>query len=436
MEGKRRFVLLSVLLLAVSACSLGPGREEAKFGEDIVVGIPLSFTGNLKSEGAMAQQGYQLWQDWVNGKHGGLKVRGVRHRVQLKYRDDQSKPDLAAQLAQQLITEDKAKFLLGPYGTANTAAVAAVAERNRVPMISANGSARAIFTKGYQYVFGVQTPADRQLQSMLDMTTRLNPKPTKIAILSSDDGFSKEVAQGVVDYAPTKGLTVAFNQTYPDGSTNLFGLLSQAKAVNPDMVINSGHLIEAIALNKAARDMRFEAKMFAYTVGPAMPDFRTQLGKEADFVFTGAQWTARAKYKPSYYLSLAQYVDSYRKRFNTQEEPNYQVADATAAGLALERSIESADSLEPDKVRSALRRMDFTCFFGRIRFDETGQNSTKPMLVEQLQGGLRQTVWPPDLANSEPMYPTPSWTARAGLPPVAEQPQQKLPATGGGPRRR
>lgn len=435
MEGKCRYLVLSVLVLVLGACTMGPGREEPKYGEDIVVGIPLSFTGNLAREGATAQRGYQLWQDWVNGKHGGLLVQGVKHRVQVKYRDDQSKPDLAAQLAQQLITEDKAKFILGPYGTSTTAAVAAVAERNRVPMISANGSARAIFNKGYKYVFGVQTPADRQLHSLLDMAARLNPKPVKVAILTADDGFSKEVAQGVADYAPTKGMTIAFNQTYPDGSTNLFGLLSQAKAVSPDIVVNSGHLIEAIALNKAARDLRFEAKIFAYTVGPAMPDFKAQLGKEADFVFTGAQWTARAKYKATYYMSVQEYVNAFRKRFDTTEEPNYQVADATAAGLALEKAVESANSFDVDKIRDTLRELDFTCFFGRIRFDQTGQNATKPMLIEQLQSGQRNTVWPPDLANAEPMYPTPNWMARAGLPPVAEQPQQKLPATGRAPRR-
>ena len=65
-----------------------------------------------------------------------------------------------------------------------------------------------------------------------------------------------------------------------------------------------------------------------------MPDFVQSLGKDADYVFTGSQWTAQTKYRSMYYLSTPQYVAAYQKKFNTQDEPNYQVADATVAAEA------------------------------------------------------------------------------------------------------
>lgn len=434
MKGRLRLLAAGVIALGAVGCSMGQSQTPPRYGQDIVVGVPLSATGNLASEGAMARRGYDLWLDWVNDHEGGITVAGVKHRVRALFEDDASKPEMAGQLAEQMITTEHASFLLGPYGASNTAAVAAVAERYQVPLVSANGSARSIFARGNRYVFGVQTPADQDLREVFDMAAAMNPRPSTVAMLSADDSFSTEVATGALDYAATRGVLVVFNQQYPSGSTNLYPLLAQARATNPDIVINSGHLLEAVAVSKAARDLRFAAKMFVYSVGPTMPDFVQALGKDADYVFTGSQWTAAAQYRPDCYLTVPEYVAAYRKRFATEDEPNYQVADATAAGLALEQAIEHAGSLSEDRVRDALAALDVTTFFGRIKFDSAGQNQYKPMLVEQIQAGRRQTVWPTELSAVPAVYPTPTWAVRTGTPDPQPTPP-KLPATGSPPGR-
>src|SRR5258708_38861848 len=173
-------------------------------------------------------------------------------------------------------------------------------------------------------------------------------------MLAGDDSFSWEVAAGALDYAAEKGFQVVFDQRYASGTTGLAGLVAQARDSHPDIVVNSGHLLEAVAVSKAARDLRFSAKMFVYSVGPTMSNFVQSLGADADFVVTGSQWTPAAQYVPDYYLTSAQYVAAYRRTFHTQDEPNYQVADATAAALALERAIERADSPAPDRGRDSL----------------------------------------------------------------------------------
>ncbi|HXM56574.1 MAG TPA: amino acid ABC transporter substrate-binding protein [Candidatus Dormibacteraeota bacterium] len=434
MERRKRLIILSCATLALVGCSMGSNAPAPAYGDDIVVGLPLAASGNLTQEGTMARQGYDLWLDWVNGTRGGIEVGGVRHRVRLDYQDDTSKPDVDTQLTEKMITDDKAQFILGPYGASNTAAAAAVADQHHVPLVSANGSARSIFSKGFRYVFGVQTPAEKNLQVVFDLAGTLNPRPTTVAMLAADDSFSVEVAKGALDYAASKGFRLVFNQQYPNGSTDLAGLVAQVKAANPDIVVNSGHLLEAVAVNKAARDLRFSAKLFAYSVGPTMPSFVQSLGKDADFVVTGSQWTAEAQYKPDYYLTETQYVAAYRKKFNTQDEPNYQVADATAAGLALERAIERANSLDPQRVRDALASLDLMTFFGRIKFDANGQNVYKPMMVEQIQSGRRQTVWPLEVSGASALYPAPTWASRIGTPDPTPPPA-KLPATGVAPRR-
>jgi len=51
-------------------------------------------------------------------------------------------------------------------------------------------------------------------------------------------------------------------------------------------------------------------------------------------------------------------------------------------------------------------------FFGQVKFDSRGINTFKPMVVEQIQNGTHYTVFPLDVANGKPQYPTPPWSSR------------------------
>jgi branched-chain amino acid transport system substrate-binding protein len=278
--------------------------------------------------------------------------------------------------------------------------------------VEANGAAQAIFNQGYKYTFGVLSPANKYLQGVIDLAATLNPKPTKIALLSADDNFSLEVADAINTYAPTKGMQIAVYKKYKNGATNLAAEVEAAKAASPDMVLNSGHLLEAIAINKAAKEQQLNAKLFAYSVGPSTPDFITALGKDADYVFDGSQWTSQVKYKPAFYLSVKDYVAAYKAKYPNAGDPDYHVAESTAACLAFQRAIENAKSTDPAKVRDALAKLDVMTFFGQIKFDSRGINTFKPMVVEQIQSGVHHTVYPADVADTKALYPTPDWSSR------------------------
>jgi branched-chain amino acid transport system substrate-binding protein len=176
--------------------------------------------------------------------------------------------------------------------------------------------------------------------------------------------------------------------------------------------LNSGHLAESIAINKAAKQLGLDAKIFAYSVGPSTPDFISALGNDANYVYDGSQWTPQVKYQPTFYLSVADYVKAYKAKFSSSEDPDYHVAESTAACLAFQKAMENAASLDPSKVRDALASLDVMTFFGQIKFDSRGINTFKPMVVEQIQSGTHYTVFPKDVANGSPKYPTPAWSSR------------------------
>lgn len=396
---------------AAPAGSAGPtGAASVGFAGTILFGAPISLTGSTAKEGGLTRDGYELWKETTNA-NGGINVGGKRYMVATKYYDDESNAQKSATLADKLIKEDKVNFLLGPYGTSATLQVSTVAEKSKIPMVEANGAAESIFSQGYQYTFGVLSPAKNYMKGLIEMAVAQTPKPVTIAILTADDSFSVEVADAARTLAEKSGLTVVYYQKYPNNATELRAPLTETKARNPDLFLNSGHLAESLAIMQQAKELGFSPKGFGFSVGPSIPDFQTTLKADANYVSGGSQWTADLKYNgDDLFKTPANYNSVYQKRFGY--DPSYQSAESSAAGIAYQKAIEAAGSLDPNAVRDALAKLDFISFFGQIKFDARGINIYKPMVVEQWQNGKKITVWPPDVATAKPLWPTPPWSSR------------------------
>jgi branched-chain amino acid transport system substrate-binding protein len=394
-------------LALTSAVSL-PARAD---DNTIVFGAALAATGSTAREGELTKEGYEFWKDYINA-HGGLKVGGKTYKVDIKYADDESNPQTAARLVEKFVSQDKVNFILGPYGSANSATAAAVVERLKVPMVEGNGAAEKIFSQGFKYTFAVLAPGRKYLQGILEMALTEKPKPKTVAVVTANDAFSVEVGQGAVDYATAHGMTVVYNNKYPADTTDVSSVVSGIKAVNPEIIVNGGHLDEALLLQRTFKEQNVNAKIFGYSVGPDTPDFRKTLGKDADWVFGGTQWSPTAKYKgaPGFITDSKVYAAEFNKKYG--HIPDYHNAESTASCLAFQYAIEKAGSLDPLAVRDQLAKLDVVTFYGILKFDDRGINVFKPMAVNQIQNGQLMTVWPLGVQNAKPMYPTPDWNKR------------------------
>jgi branched-chain amino acid transport system substrate-binding protein len=377
----------------------------------IVFGAALAATGSTAREGELTKEGYEFWKDYVNA-HGGLKVAGKTYNVDIKYADDESNPQTAARLVEKFVSEDKVNFILGPYGSANSATAAAVVERLKVPMVEGNGAAQSIFSQGFKYTFAVLAPGTKYLQGILEMAQTLKPKPKTVAIATANDAFSVEVGGGAAAYASAHGMNVVYNNKYPANTTDVSAVVSGIKAVNPDIILNGGHLDEALLLQRTFKEQNVNAKIFGYSVGPDTPDYRKTLGKDANWVFGGTQWSPTAKYEGAagFIGDSKVYSAAFAKKYG--HIPDYHNAESTAACLAFQYAIQKARSLDPLKVRDALQSLDVVTFYGILKFDSRGINMYKPMAVNQIQNGDLMTVWPLGVQNAKPMYPTPAWNSR------------------------
>ncbi|PMX93136.1 ABC transporter substrate-binding protein, partial [Pseudomonas sp. GW460-13] len=75
-------------------------------------------------------------------------------------------------------------------------------------------------------------------------------------------------------------------------------------------------------------------------------------------------------------------------------EAPYQAAESTAAVLAFADAFERAGSFDTEKVRDALAKTDLMTFYGPLRFDQSGKNIAKSMVLYQVQDGKFKVVAP------------------------------------------
>ena len=85
------------------------------------------------------------------------------------------------------------------------------------------------------------------------MARTLKPAPKTVAIATANDTFSVEVGQGAADYANAHGMQVVYQNKYPADTTDVSAVVSAIKALNPDMILNGGHLDEALLLHRRSR---------------------------------------------------------------------------------------------------------------------------------------------------------------------------------------
>jgi len=402
-----------ILNLALPVLSLLPSAPRASAADTITFGAAISITGKTAKEGEYTRDGYQFFVDKINAM-GGIKVGGKAYKVALKYYDDESKSERTAQLVEKLINEDNVNFLLGPYGSAPTGTAAPIAERYKIPMVEANGSAESIFSKGYRYTFAVLSPAKLYLRGLIDVIRARDPNARRVAILGENEPFSKEVAGGAAEYAKEKGMEVVYQEVYPSSTQDVSSLLTSIKSKDVDLILGAGHLQDALLIVKQAKDLGVSPKAMGFSVGPSSPEFRENLKASADYVFGATQWTPALKYDGDDPWKTPQaFAKAFTEKHPTYTVIPYQVAESTAALVAYWRAIERAGTLDPTKVRDALAALDIMTFYGRIKFDSRGVNIYKPMAIEQLQpDGKKYTVYPTDVAEKEPLYPMVPWDRR------------------------
>ncbi|CAB3653599.1 amino acid ABC transporter substrate-binding protein [Achromobacter pestifer] len=375
---------------------------------DVVLGASIQLTGPVANTGRYYRDAYQMAVEKINAS-GGVKIGGVSHKLALKIYDNQSDVNLSVRQYTQLVTQDKVNLLLGPFASNFALADSAVSEKYKVPMVQGGGASDQIFSRKFKYIFGTLAPASNYFGSTVDMLKALKPVPASVALLYADDAFDVSVADGTRPLLKSAGLQVAMDERYSTNATDFNSLLSQIKSKNVDVVLVAGHETEILNFVRQAKSLAVAPKMYSFTVGVPSEDFRRALGRDADYAFGMTAWLPSAALKDRWFGDAEQFAQAYKAKYGY--DPDYHAASGVADVEALAVAMETAGSVNPQKVRDALASSKFDSLYGPIAFNAQGQIDL-PQVVIQVQADKLAEIYGAKGFITQPKYPMPAWNAR------------------------
>jgi branched-chain amino acid transport system substrate-binding protein len=404
----KKLSLLSILMATFSLL-LSPVAMAA-CGE-IVLGSAISLTGKYATNGIHAKNGYEHAIQKIKDA-GGVMVDGKCYNFKVIYYDDESKGDRGATLAERLISQDKVQYMLGPYSSGMTKAIAPVTEKYKIPMVEAEGASRSLFNKGYKYLFAVLSTSEQYLASAVALAAEMAEKEgrkassVKVAIAVENDPFSLDIRAGVSEDAAKYGMTVVIDEKLPRDLSDMSSILTKVKLLKPDLLIISGHSKGAVTAVRQMEEQNIKVPMIALTHCEAA-DVTGKFGDAANDLLCSTQWAETLAYKDDMFGTAAEFEINFKKAFPEYKDKKvpYQTAQASAAVYVYKDAFERAGSLNKEEVRDAISATDLQTFYGGIKFSDAGNNIAKPMVLRQIQNGKYNVVAPSAFASHKLNWP-------------------------------
>jgi branched-chain amino acid transport system substrate-binding protein len=315
--------------------------------------------------------------------------------------------------AERLIQEG-AVALICCFQSAVTSNVAAISERDGVPLVIDVAVADAILDQGYGYTFRLQPNATSMgvngAQFLKEIAEASGEEINTVAYLfEGTTGFGDSVRAAFVEEAGNLGIEVLEEIGYaPFEVTDLTTEMTRINSLEPDALVVTGYYNDGLLAARNAEEVGLDVKV-VYGIAQGtydQPQFVADAGDLAQcFYDSNYHWDASD--------SAAQAVrDKFQDEFG--EEMRTSAVLAYQAMYVIADAVERAGSADPAAIRDALAETNYEDhilpYIGPIAFDETGETTAASPVVMQVQDGAVVQVWPPDLAESDPLFPCVSWS--------------------------
>ncbi|MGH7322114.1 MAG: amino acid ABC transporter substrate-binding protein [Candidatus Rokuibacteriota bacterium] len=404
---------LHATLLALAITLVGTVGAEAQRPDKVKIGGTVAVTGRFSSDwGPGVMEFMKGWEKLVN-QEGGVFVKEYNAKlpIELVLYDDESSPEKSVELYEKLAAVDKVHLFIGPGSSPITLRASTVAERLKIPMLLVEANSPIIYTRGFQWIAGVDRPAQYWAGPYFDLIKDLREKRVvdyrTIAFLIEDHPHTKDVAEGAVELAKKAGLDVVATETVPFQTSDFSAVIAKFKQVNPDIVYSSGWTVTSVPFVKQANELGLKPK--ALHVIHLVPEFAQQVGPRLAEGVTGETHIAR-KHLDQRYLQIL-------KQLNVDDPYPYKSLVLPIRYLALEtlrRGIEAAGTLDREKFMASLRTLQFDTPHGPHRFNYNVQLGNrvlngmgeKYLYAGQFQSGKIVIIAPPAAADG-PYRPTP-----------------------------
>ena len=261
----------------VALASVGLLAAPSLAAETIKIGFFAPITGPAAADGASAKNAVELAAKEVNDA-GGIKGR----KVELVVYDDRLNPQEAVAVANKLIEKDQVAGVVSGSYSGPTRVTAPIFAKAGIPMV-AGYAVHPDVTKAGESNFrnGLLGTVEGAAAAELSVKAL---KAKRIAILSMDNDYGRELGNGFKQRAERLGATIVSYQSYKfPGEREFRPFLTRVKQDNPDLLFACGYYNEGALITRQSKELGLTAQIVG-TEGMDSPKFLELAGPAVEGV--------------------------------------------------------------------------------------------------------------------------------------------------------
>ena len=385
--------LLSIAAVALGAASLFVGSALAQ-QPPVRIGSTLALTGPLAATALTHKLVGEIYVEQLNAR-GGLLGRKVEWIV----KDDQSKPELARTLYEQLITSDKVDLLMGPYATGAILSAMGVAQRYNKVLIHHTFGIPSLAKYDMQFPAWSlgPDPANTVPNTLFDALAKSAKPPKTIAIVTSKFPSVHFISVGGREVAKKRGLQEVLYLEWDFGNRDFGPIAARVKDAHPDFVWIGDIGLEGNMLLDAMKKIDYTPPIH-FHVYPA-PGPMTKAA-DANHALALTIFEEHAPFTNS--AVAADFVKTFNERAAKANLPDTHVEVQAAASYTawqmLEAGVRGAGSFDDKAIAAWLHKNKVNTITGNLRFDGPSNYGDDLMKIKQVQDGRWVVVYPPQFA--------------------------------------
>jgi len=341
--------------------------------------IRIGFSSALTGPAALAAQ----WEKWgvdlaveeINAG-GGLLGR----KVEVIAADNRCNPTEGANTARKLV-QDKVSAIVGAHCSSATLAMMPIIQEAKIPMITGVSSSPRIGETsgagGNPYMFRI-SPDDLMMAQALTESLGKSKLFKSVAIIAEDSDFGRGGAQAFTPLAQKAGVTVISTDFTPQMIPDFTSVLTRVNQRKPDAI--AIFMLGADQLNLLRNAMQMGVTI-PYTGRAELAGKNLEIIQAGGMEGSVSAWT----YSPDIDNAankkfVATILDRHKTVATLQSWAGYDTMRVIA------QAIRAAGSDNPERIRDALSKANFTPLHGKqVAFDKNNQ-AGKVVVIQQVKG--------------------------------------------------
>ena len=365
------FVLAVLLVLGIGSSLLAADSKVIK------IGYTAPFTGAGAEYGTNGWRGVQLALDEINAE--GVMVGGEKYIVDIVRYDSVCTPVEAVANVRKLALEDKVVGILGDHCSSCCMAIAPLCDEYKIPAITIECAADGVTKPGNEYYFRMRPSMGLMAPLGIPrIIEALKPKTAGFLIINDDYGHS--FADSFEAILKENGVETVIKENYERGNTDFTVYLTKIKRAKPDVVFYVGAISEGVMIVKQANELGVASETALFGAEEmAEMEFLALAGPDA--------------VQNTYALALWGAIDEdFSKRVKEAYDApmHYAIIFGYDALHVMVNAIESAQSLDGEKIKDALKKTDYQGLEGHIQFQDfegyMNQGRFVPHIVKWVDG--------------------------------------------------